>query len=71
MRESISRSAAVFRWLQEARRVLALIPQTPETSRESGALALLEQHLVDQSGDKFGKLAKYQAHQQQHGKPYP
>ena len=57
-----------LRWLQEARRVLSSIPQTTETARESEALSLLERHFAEESWEKFDKMAKFQAHQQRHGK---
>jgi Ca-activated chloride channel family protein len=57
--------------VEEAKRILAAAPATAEVQREAQALAEVEEHLRSGAWRKFGKLAKYQAHQRRHSKPYP
>jgi Ca-activated chloride channel family protein len=59
------------RWVEEAKRILAAAPATPEMSREAQALAAIEDHLKSGAWRKFGKLAKYQAYRRRQSKPYP
>lgn len=59
------------RQLEEAKRLLAAAPPTPEMLREAEALALIEQHLASGALDKFQKHASYQAHQRRRSRPYP
>ncbi len=59
------------RWLEEAKRIVAAAPNTPEMQREAEAIAEIEDHLRSGAIVASRKLAKYQRYQRRHSKPYP
>lgn len=56
--------------LEEAKRVLAAAPRTPEMQREAQALAEIAEHLDSGAWMKFQKHASYQTYQMRQSKPY-
>lgn len=61
----------VKRWLNEAKKLLATAPNTPEVQQEAEAFGLIEADLDEGAFTKFQKRAKYQSHQRRSSKPYP
>jgi hypothetical protein len=59
------------RWVEEAKRLLATAPATPEIKREGQALAEIEEYLKSGAWMKFHKHAKYQVYGRRQSKPYP
>ena len=58
------------RWIEEAKRLLATAPASPEMDREREALAIVDEHLISGNSTTFRKSAKFQAHQRRTSKPY-
>lgn len=56
--------------LEEAKKLLATLPDSAERRREEKALAVVEEHLVHGAWDKFNKHAKYQARQRHRSEQY-
>jgi hypothetical protein len=57
--------------LNEAKKLLASAPPTPEMAREAAALAEIETYVESGERLKFLKQAKYQAYTRRKSKPYP
>jgi Ca-activated chloride channel family protein len=60
-----------LRYIEEAKQIVAVAPNTLEMQREAEAIAEIEERLKSGAFLAGMKLAKYQRYQRRHSKPYP